>query len=139
MSPIEHNRQIIESYFHKIWNEGQLHLLEEIIAPDYINHSASIPNLPKGPKGLFPIIESIRKGFPDLHYEIKDLIITNDDVVARVVMTGKLLGELWGIHPNGKEIEVNQINIERIVNGKIAEHWRVTDELQMMRQLGVVS
>ena len=138
MTTIKHNRQLIEIYFNKIWNEGQLELLESIIAPDYINHSASVANPEPGPKGLYPIIDSIRKGFPDLHYDIKDLIITDDKVVARVIMTGTLLGELWGMKPNGKRIEVNQINIERIENGMIKEHWRVTEELLIMKQLGVV-
>lgn len=139
MTTIERNRLVIETYFNKIWNEGHLRLLEDLIAPDYVNHSASIANPEPGPKGLYPIIESIRKGFPDLHYEIKDLIITDDKVVARVVMTGTLLGELWGIAPNGKRVEVNQVNIERIADGKIREHWRVTEELLMMKQLGVVA
>jgi predicted ester cyclase len=139
MTTIERNQHLIEIYFNKIWNEGQLEWLEEIIAPDYINHSASMANPEPGPKGLYPIIQSIRNGFPDLHYEMKDLMITEDKIVARVVMTGTLLGELWGIQPNGKRIEVNQINIERIENGMIKEHWRVTEELLMMKQLGVVT
>lgn len=139
MTSIEHNQHLIEIYFNQIWNQGRLELLERIIAPDYINHSASISNPEPGPKGLYPIVQSIRKGFPDLHYDIKDLVITDEKVVARVIMTGTLLGELWGIKPNGKRIEVNQINIERIENGMIKEHWRVTEELLMMKQLGVVT
>jgi predicted ester cyclase len=81
-------------------------------------------------------VKAIRRGFPDLHYEIKDIIITNDRVVARVVMTGTQTDSLFNIPPSGKRVEVNQINIEKIKNGRIIEHWRVTDELNMMRQLG---
>jgi predicted ester cyclase len=77
----------------------------------------------------------MRQGFPDLHYSIKDLVITESRIVARVVMTGTLLGELWNMQPNGKRIEVNQINIEYVKDGRITEHWRLTDELQMMKQL----
>jgi len=138
MTTIEQNTELIKTYFLEIWNKGRYELLDEVIAPDYLNHSASIPNLAPGPEGLLPIIQSIRHGFPDLHYEINDLVVTTDTVVARVFMTGTLDGELWGIAPNGNKISVNQINIERIVDGKIKEHWRVTDELSMMKQLGVV-
>jgi predicted ester cyclase len=59
-------------------------------------------------------------------------------VVARVVMTGTQTGNLFGIPPTGKSIRINQINIEQIKNGKITEHWRVTDELTMMKQLGLI-
>jgi predicted ester cyclase len=50
-------------------------------------------------------------------------------------MRGTQLGELFGIAPTGRKVEVNQINIERIQNGRIVEHWRVTDELALHRQL----
>jgi len=133
---IESNKRLIETYFYRVWNIGELDLLDEIIDEGYINHSpgGAIAPLP-GPAGLRPIIASMRKGFPDLNYTIKDLIVTEDRIVARVLMKATLLGELWGMQPNGKKIEVGQINIEYIKNGKITEHWRITDELLMMQQL----
>jgi steroid delta-isomerase-like uncharacterized protein len=132
------NRQIVETYFNEAWNKGNTGVLDQLLAVDYINHTPSTPNPPRGPKGLKPIVLAIRKGFPDLHYEIKELIVTKDRAVARVVMTGTNTGELFRMPPTGKKITVNQINIEKIVNGKIAEHWRVTDELSMMKQLGAL-
>lgn len=133
---IDNNKKLIETYFYRIWNSGELDLLDEIMAVDYINHSPGGSQVPQpGPGGLKPIIAAMRKGFPDLHYSIKDLVITEDRIVARTVMTGTLQGELWGMQPNGNKIEVDQINIEYIKNGKISEHWRLTDELGMMKQM----
>ena len=132
------NKQIVQTYFNEAWNKGHLDVLDSILSENYINHTPSTPNPPRGPAGLKPIITAIRAGFPDLHYEIKDIIVTNDRAVARVVMTGTQTGTLFGIAPTGKHVEVNQINIEKIENGKITEHWRVTDELAMMKRLGVV-
>ena len=132
------NRQIIETYFSEGWNKGNTDVLDQLLADNYINHTPSTPNPPGGAKGLKPIVLAIRKGFPDLHYEIKELIVTKDRAVARVLMTGTHTGELFGMPPTGKKIAVNQINIEKIVDGKIVEHWRVTDELSMMKQLGAL-
>jgi len=132
------NQKIIESYFKEVWNKGKLDLLDNLITADYINHSPSTPNPPPGPEGLKPIIAEMRRGIPDLNYEIKDLVVTREKAVARVLMTGTHTGELWGIKPTGKKIHVNQINIEHFRNGRIAEHWRVTEELNLMKQLGVV-
>jgi len=133
---IENNKKLIETYFYRVWNNGELDLLDEIIDEKYINHSPGNTIVPlPGAAGLKPIIAAMRKGFPDLNYTIKDLILTEDRIVARVLMRATLLGELWGMQPNGKKIDVSQINIEYIKNGKITEHWRVTDELSMMRQL----
>jgi predicted ester cyclase len=66
------------------------------------------------------------------------LIFLAGVIAIRVVMRGTHLGELFGIAPTGKKVEVDQINIERIQNSRIVEHWRVTDELAQQRQLGLI-
>ena len=134
----EKNKKIIQTYFNEVWNNGKVELLDDLLTEDYINHTPSTPNPPRGAIGLKPIVLAIRKGFPDLHFEIKEIIATEDRVVARMVMTGTQTDTLFNIPPTGKRIQVNQLNIEKIENGKIAEHWRVTDELTMMKQLGVI-
>ncbi len=135
---IETNRALIEAYFYEVWNKGDYDKLDSIIDQDYINYSPSTPDPLPGPLGLKPIITEMRNGIPDLKYIIKETIVTQDRVVARVLVTGTHLNSLFGIPPTGKRIEVQQINIEHIKNGKIIAHWRVTDELKMMQQLGLV-
>lgn len=132
------NRSLIRRYFDEVWNAGRLQTLDEILTPSYVNHTPSTPNPVPGPAGLKPIVTAIRAAFPDLHYSIEDIIATDSAVVARVVMTGTHRGDLFGLPPTGRTVHVDQINIEHVVDGRIAEHWRVTDELALMRQLGVV-
>lgn len=133
------NEQIGRRYFEEVWNRGNLDALDELLTADYINHTPSTPNPPLGPAGLKPIVIAIRQAFPDLHFVVEDVVATNDAVVMRVTMTGTHKGDFFGIAPTGRHVSVNQINIERIRDGHIAEHWRVTDELALLRQLGVVS
>lgn len=135
---IKKNRGLIEFYFMDIWSHGNLDLLDKVISEDYINHNPSSPNPEPGPKGLRPIIQEMRRGFPDLRYEIQDLVVTEDKVVARTIVRGTHRGEVWGLKPTGRKFEISQVNIERMKNGKIVEHWRVTDELELMKQLGYV-
>lgn len=134
----DQNRKIIQRYYEEVWNQGKLEVLDELLAANYINHTPSVPDPLPGPDGLKPIVSAIRKGFPDLHYEIKDIIVNDSMAVARVIMTGTHQNKLFNLSPTGKKISVNQINIEKIKNGKVIEHWRVTDELTMMKQLGFV-
>jgi steroid delta-isomerase-like uncharacterized protein len=134
----QRNQKLIETYFYEVWNKGDLDKLHEIIDPQYINHTPSQPNPLPGPEGLKPIIAEMRKGIPDLKYTIEETIITDDRVVAKVLVKGTHGDTLWGIPPTGKRFEVRQINIEHIKNGKIAEHWRVTEELKMLQQLGII-
>ena len=139
MSKIEKTKALISIYFNEIWNKGRMDLLDEIIAPDYINHSPGTPDPKPGPEGLKPIILDMRNGFPDLNYEIKDLIITEDKIVAKTVVSGTHVNDIWGMKPTGKKFEVDQINIEYIKDDKISEHWRITNELKMMKDLGVIN
>ncbi len=134
----QRNRALGERYFEEVWNRGDVDALDELLAPDYVNHTPSTPNPTPGPTDLKPIVLAIRGAFPDLHYEIRDIVATDDAVVMRVRMTGTHRGDLFGLPPTGKRISVDQINIERIRGGRIAEHWRVTDELSLMKQLGAV-
>jgi steroid delta-isomerase-like uncharacterized protein len=133
-----HNQATIQRYFDEVWNQGKVEVLNELVAHDYVNHSSSVPDVQPGPEGLKPIVTAMRRAFPDLRYRIDQLVSTPDAVAARVTLSGTHLGDFFGIAPTGKRFEVTQTNIERFRDGKIVEHWRNTDELSLMRQLGLV-
>jgi predicted ester cyclase len=59
-------------------------------------------------------------------------------VAVRYTLEGTHEGELFGIPPTGKRLSVKSIAVERVSGGKIREHWRITDSLDMMQQLGVM-
>lgn len=131
--------KIIQRYFGEVWNQGDLDVLDEIIAPDYVNHSPSTPNPPTGPVGLKPIVAAMRTAFPDLHYEVHDLVVDEGKVAVRCTMTGTHQGDFFGIPPTGQAVQVSQFQIEYIRDGQIVQHWRQTDELGLMRQLGLIA
>jgi steroid delta-isomerase-like uncharacterized protein len=135
---LEHNKKLITAYFEEVWNKGNLDLLDELLTEDYLNHSPGTPNPPRGPIGLKPIIDVMRNAILDLHYTIQDLIVTEEKVVAMVIMRGTQTGNFFGIPPSNQKIEVTQINIEKIRDGRISEHWRLTDDFNLMKQMGVI-
>lgn len=124
---------IIEKYF-EAWNTGKLEMFDELLADEYVNHTPSLPDHP-GVEGLKKIVSLIRQGFPDIHYEILRIAAEGDLVAVHTRVTGTNTGELFGQPPTGKKIDVNQIQFEQIKDGKIIQHWRVTDELGMDKQL----
>lgn len=124
---------IVKKYF-TAWNTGKFEIFDELLAADYINHTPSLPDHP-GIDGLKKIAGLIRQGFPDIHYEIVRIAAEGDLVAVQTRVTGTNTGELFGQPPTGKKIDVNQIQFEQIKDGKIIQHWRVTDELLMDKQL----
>lgn len=138
MNAIEKNQTLIEAYFYEVWNKGNFEKLDQIIDPSYINHNPSTPNPLPGPAGLKPIVLVMRQAIPDLNYTIEETIITEDRIVARVLVKGTHRDTLFGIPGTGRKFEIRQINVEYVKNGKIIEHWRVTEELKWMQQLGAL-
>jgi steroid delta-isomerase-like uncharacterized protein len=69
-----------------------------------------------------------RAGFPDLSITVEDVMAEGDRVAARVTMRGTHRGEFQGIAPTGKRVEVRAIDMFRIANGKIVEHWGHADD-----------
>ncbi|WP_161974587.1 ester cyclase [Piscinibacter terrae] len=133
---LQRNRELVTRYFEEVWNQGQLDLLDELMAPDYINHSSSTPNPRPGPADLKPIVAEMRRGIPDLHYDILDMVVAADKVAVHLRMTGTHTGTLFKMQPQGRRIDVRQMQIEWIRGGRIAQHWRLTDDLALLRQIG---
>lgn len=132
------NVKLIKRYFEEVWNHGQLDVLDEIMSPDYINNNPGMPNPVPGPAGLKPIVAAIRNAFPDLKYVIENMVVSDDQVAVQTTLHGTHTGDFFGITPTHKVIKVSQMQIERIASHQIIEHWRVTDELTLLKQLGQI-
>jgi steroid delta-isomerase-like uncharacterized protein len=125
--------------FWGVWEEGNIDLVDELLAPDYVNHTPASPDQPTGPEGVKGLVSMFRSAMPDLRVVIEDMIAGEDGKVAvRYTLEGTHEGELFGVPPTGKRLSIKSISVERVSEGKIREHWRVTDSLDMMQQLGVV-
>jgi steroid delta-isomerase-like uncharacterized protein len=133
----EEHARTVRRYFDEVWSQGRLEVLDEILASNYVNHTPSTPNPPPGPGGLKPIVAAFREAFPDLRFTIQDMVVEGERVAIRVRMEGTHDGALFGIPATHRRVRVDQINIELFRGGRIVEHWRVTDEQGLMRQLGV--
>jgi len=133
---VEENKAVMRRFWN-IWEDGNIELLDELLAPDYINHNLAAPDLPQGPEGVKAVVSMFRSGMPDLKVVIEDMIAEDDKVATRYALEGTHMGELFGAAPTGKRLSVKSITVERVSDGKIVEHWRNTDEVGMMRQLGL--
>src|SRR5215208_1780728 len=123
--------------FWEVWEQGNIDLLDELLAREYINHTLATPDLPPGPEGVKEVVSMFHSAMPDLRVVIEEMIAEGEKVATRYALEGTHEGELFGAAPTGKQLSIKSITLERVSDGKIIEHWRVTDEMGMMRQLGV--
>ena len=134
----EENEALIRRFVEEAFNRGNLDVVDEIYATDYVGHTAGSPEQTLGPEGVKEFVGLYRKAFPDLHTTIDDTVTEGDKVAYRWTAVGTHQGELMGIPPSSNRVELTGITIERIEGGKIVETWNNFDQLGMMRQIGVV-
>src|SRR5665213_2431550 len=95
------------------------------------------PGMPQDRDGIKAELWKIRGYFPDVSFSLQHSAINGDTVWVHYLVSGSHTGNpLMGHPPNGKPFKMNLIDIARIKNGKIIEHWGIPDRLDMIRQLG---
>jgi steroid delta-isomerase-like uncharacterized protein len=137
MSTEEANKASFRRAYEELFNQGNLSLVEELIAPDFLNYAAP-PASYRGPESMRQLIRMLRTAFPDLHFTIEELVAEGDTVAGRVIMSGTHQGTFQGMPPTGRSFRQAQMHFVRFRDGKGVEHRAVRDDLGLMRQLGVI-
>ena len=133
----EQNKAIARRISIDVFSQGRLEVVDELLAPDFTEHSQLPPGIPGGREGVKAIASALRKGFPDLNYRVDLQIAEGDFVAAYLTVSGTHKGEVFGMPATGKHAEWAESHTIKIVNGKVTEHWGVADQLGMLRQLGL--
>lgn len=132
---IEANKALVHRLFEEVVNAGELSAMDEILAPDFVSHEELPPGIPSGREGAKQLFSMLRSAFPDLHATIEDEIAEGDKVVARLTFSGTHQGEFMEIAPTGRRVAYAVIDILRIADGQVVEHWALSDALGLMQQL----
>jgi len=138
MSTTEENKAQFRRVYEDLLNGGNLDVAEEVVAPDFFNHEAPL-GMDRGPEGTRGLATMLRTAFPDLHFEIEELIAEGNTVAGRLTMSGTHQGPLMGMPPTGRSMQQAHMHFVRFRDGKAIEHCGVRDDLAMMQQLGVVT
>ncbi len=132
----EANKTIFRQYFEEVLNAGNLDLIDDLIAPNYVSHYPTGYDFGGGPDDVRQIVTTVRSGFPNVHFTVEDVLAEGDRVVGRWTFRGTHQGDFMGIPATDKSVSVMGIAIYRIVEGKIAEAWVAWDALGLMQQIG---
>jgi steroid delta-isomerase-like uncharacterized protein len=133
----EDNKALMRRWYEEVFNQKNIAAIDEFVAPNVVDHLVP-PGMPGGIEGTRQGVNMYLTAFPDLHLTIEDMIAEGDKVVDRQTARGTHQGAFMGIPPTGKQVTVTAMNISRIADGKIVEHWVELDTLGMLQQLGVV-
>jgi predicted ester cyclase len=131
------NKQVVRRFVEEYQSACDERSFAELLDPEVVDRSRPA-GIAAGAEGVRQQFDAFRAAFPDFRATIHDQIAEGDKVVTRKVFHGTHRGELMGIAPTGREVQIEVIDIVRIEGGQIVEHWNVVDRLGLLQQLGAL-
>jgi predicted ester cyclase len=134
MSSTENNKALVRRFAEAVAS-GNLETLDELLAPDYVDHSL-FPGQEPGREGFMQSVAEDQAIFSNIRVSIEDQAAEGDKVITRLTVNRiHDRGEFMGVAPTGMEFKTSAIVIHRIVGGKIVEEWsESTGVAEAMRQ-----
>jgi len=136
----EANKATVRRLVEEVQNRHDPARMDAFFTPNFINHLEA-PDLSSEHNTVERAKIAFREmftAFPDLHVTIQDQVAEGDKVVTHKLFQGTHQGTFMGIAPTGRQITFAVIDILRLDNGKVVEHWAIQDRLALMQQLGIL-
>ena len=132
---VEGNKAVVRRYFEEVWNRGNMAVIDETFAPDYVRHDAGgdQAGLELQRRGT----SAVRAAFPDLRMAIDLIAGEGDLVMARWTIRGTNTGPIFGHPPTGRPVVFSGVNIFRFQHHRCVEIWNHRDDAVMLAQLGI--
>ena len=129
------NHKIVETFCTDVFVRQDLSRLDDYMRDDYIQHNEDVP---QGKAGFREFFVNTFKAMPDFRYTVKKIVAEGDIVMVYSTTKATHTGGKWlGQPPTGNRLNFNVVDIFRVENGMIAEHWDVADSLTLFTQLGI--
>ncbi|SRR6266545_3480335 len=141
MADLERNKSIVRRFVEEFQSGRNEAAADELLASELMIHhgqawSETSPVDREEAKRRFAA--TFHAAFPDLHVVIHDQIAEGDKIVTRKTFFGTHRGQFMGVLPTGKDVTIDMIDIVRIENAQMVEHWNVIDLMGLMQQLGAI-
>jgi len=109
---------------------------EAHIEPEFVCHDPALDFEVRGPAGVANLGEVLHGAFSDIEYPIVQVVAEGDRVLVHLRQTGRHTGEYQGTPATGREVDIVAMDLFRVANGKLVEHWAQMDNLGLLKQIG---
>ncbi|MGH7687663.1 MAG: ester cyclase [Candidatus Dormibacteria bacterium] len=128
--------QTIRRLYQEGLNEGRLEVLDELVTPDHVEHNP-FPQQGQGVEGLKQRASMVRAAFNPT-FTLDHVIEDGDKVAVMWTNHGKHVGTWFGFAPTGKDVVTHGVDVFRIRDGRLAEHWDVVDVSDFYASVGLI-
>lgn len=135
----EENKALMRRFMEEVVNGKNLAVIDELVTADFVEHEELPAEAAGGREGVKQFFGALFNAFPDLHATVDDMVAEEDRVAVRGTWRGTHQGEFMGIPPTGKTATFAVFDIVRVRDGKVTDHWGLSDNMALMQQLGVAA
>jgi predicted ester cyclase len=125
------NKRVVSEFVRRCQDQHDLSYADEVFHPDFVNHyrpeGRVIPSTQRPASGFQTFYGQLLRAFPDARMEINEQLAERDLVCTRKTLRGTHRGELWGLEPSGNHVEFEFVDIFRVADGLLIEHWTSMD------------
>ena len=133
------NKRVVAEFVERCQNQHDLAFADEVFHPEFGNHyqpeGRPIPETDRPASGFQAFYGLLLQGFPDATMEINEQLAERDLVATRKTFRGTHLGEIWGLPPSGNRVEWEFIDIFRVKDSRLIEHWTSMDLAALRHQM----
>jgi predicted ester cyclase len=131
--------RVLERIFDEGFAIGNDAIVDEVCSPDLVEHQFGTAG--RGAEAIEHVkaaIRDVHAAVPDIRFTIEDSAENGDVIWVRVRAQGTATGPFFG-PPSGQPVDFTVIDVCRIADGRIAEHWGVPDRFAVLAQTGVLA
>jgi predicted ester cyclase len=138
ISPSEAAKAVVRRNTEEVQGGGNFAVFDELFADDFVDYTPQ-PGMTPDKKGVRKLYGYLRAAFPDFHAEIHWQLADGERVTTYKTYYGTHEGPHLGIAPTHREVRFESVDVMRVHNGRITEHWGVGNLLSLMQQIGAWS
>jgi predicted ester cyclase len=130
--------EVLQRIFDDGFAIGNDSVVDEVCSPDLVEHQFGTSGV--GAEAIAHVkaaIRDVHRAVPDIRFTIEDSVESDDVIWVRVRGEGTATGPFFG-PPSGRRVEFTVIDVARVVDRRIVEHWGVPDRFAMLAQTGIL-
>ena len=127
-------KAVVRRNTEEVQSRGNFEVFDELFDDNFVDHTPQ-PNMTPDKAGVRQLYRYIRDAFPDFHAEIQWQLADGDRITTYKTYYGTHKGTLFGVAPTHRKIHFESVDVMRVQNGKITDHWGVGNLLSLMRQI----
>ena len=131
--------ELAQQYLDAAWNRGDATALGALASADLEVSFPLLPDVVRGLEAFTQVLQQMRAGLPDLHFDFHPVATEGDTAVVRWEAAGTHTGRLLGLPATGRAVRWSGISVVEVANGRVAREWGEEDAMGLFRQLGVGS